>query len=183
MFRRNDRQPVRLPARARDLGHVFGRRYADRRCQPTRSFTDRGLKAMPDAFRIAKQLLRAGHIQEGLVEAQGLDLRRKVGEHLHDRRGDLLIAIEPGWDDHRVWAQPPRLSHRHGAANAVGARLVAGRQHDPSGALRADEQRPASQSGIVELLNRRVERIHIGVSNDSWPNPLLANHCWSLDQR
>ena len=29
---------------------------------------------------------------------------------------------------------------------------------------------------IIELLNRRVERIHIGVSNNPWPNPLGANH-------
>ena len=46
-----------------------------------------------------------------------------------------------------------------------------------------DKHRPASQRGIIELLNRRVERIHIGVSDNSWPNPLCANHLKkSLDQ-
>jgi hypothetical protein len=46
-----------------------------------------------------------------------------------------------------------------------------------------DKHRPASQHGIIELLNRRVERIHIGVTDNSWPNPLCANHLKkSLDQ-
>jgi hypothetical protein len=58
---------------------------------------------------------------------------------------------------------------------------VAGRQHDSSRTLRSDQQRPASQRSIIKLLNRRVERIHVGVSNDAWPNPLCANHCKSLD--
>ena len=35
---------------------------------------------------VAKDLLGAGHIKESLVEAQSFNVRRKTGEHLHDRR-------------------------------------------------------------------------------------------------
>jgi hypothetical protein len=36
----------------------------------------------------------------------------------------------------------------------------------------ADEHWPALQRRVIELLNRRVERIHIGVSDNPGPSPL-----------
>jgi len=51
----------------------------------------------------------------------------------------------------------------------MGARFVARREHDPAIASGPDKNRLAAQRGIIELLNRRVERIHIGVSDNPGP--------------
>ena len=40
-------------------------------------------------------------------------------------------------------------------------RLVAGREHDPA----ADDHRPAAQARVVSLLDRRVERVEVGVQD------------------
>jgi hypothetical protein len=43
---------------------------------------------------------------------------------------------------------------------------------NPCDYLEARRERPAAQRGIIELLNRRVKRIHIGVSDNPCPSRL-----------
>ena len=83
-----------------------------------------------------------------------------------------MVAVETGWDDHRVWTPASRLSHRHRTADAVRARFIASGQHDPAGTRVPDQHGSSSQRRIVELLNRRIERIHVGMSDDPRPSAL-----------
>ena len=52
-----------------------------------------------------------------------------------------------------------RAAHR--GADAERLRLVAGGEHDPA----ADDHRPAAQARVVALLDRRVERVEVGVQD------------------
>ena len=58
-------------------------------------------------------------------------------------------------------AEPPCLPPAHRGANAVGLGLVAGGEHHAS----ADDHRPAAQARIVPLLDRREERVEVGVED------------------
>ena len=50
-------------------------------------------------------------------------------------------------------------AHRRADAERLG--LVAGREHDAA----ADDHRPAAQARVVALLDRRVERVEVGVED------------------
>ncbi len=56
--------------------------------------------------------------------------------------------------------------------NVLGNNCCQRVRYDPTITRMSDKHRPAAQRGIIELLNRRVERIHIGVSDNPWPNRL-----------
>ena len=66
-----------------------------------------------------------------------------------------------GRDDDRLagTAVAPAAAHR--GADAARLRLVAGGQHDAA----ADDHRPPAQARIVTLLDRRVERVEVGVQD------------------
>ena len=70
-----------------------------------------------------------------------------------------------GGDDDRVRAQPARLPAAHRRPDAERLGLVARREHDPA----ADDHRPAAQPRIVPLLDRRVERVEVGVQDPGLP--------------
>ena len=67
----------------------------------------------------------------------------------------------PRWDDDGVRAQTAGLAAAHGGLHAVPLGLVAGGEHDPT----TDDHRPAAQRRIVSLLDRRVERVEIGMED------------------
>ena len=126
----------------------------------------------------------ARHVEEGFVEAQRLDLGGELGEHAHDRGGNLLVALEARRHHERARAEPACRDHRHGAADPVGPGFVACREHDAAGARRAHEQRLAPQGRVVELLDRRIEGVHVGMGDDPRPGSLDANSCQPiLDQQ
>ena len=54
-----------------------------------------------------------------------------------------------------------RLRPAHRRAHAARLRLVARGEHDAA----ADDHRPAPQPRVVALLDRRVERVEVGVQN------------------
>ena len=58
-------------------------------------------------------------------------------------------------------AEAAGLAAAHRGADAVGPGLVAGREHDS----RPDDRRPAAQATIVSLLDRREERVEVGVQD------------------
>ena len=75
-------------------------------------------------------------------------------------------------NNYRGWAHASRLSHRHRTADAIRAGFIAGGEHHAAIASWPDQHWPATQRRITELLNRRVEGIHIGVSDNPIPSPL-----------
>ena len=52
--------------------------------------------------------------------------------------------------------------------DAKAARLIAGRSHDTTLARAPDGDWFAPQFGIIALLDRRVERVHVNVNNLTW---------------
>ena len=53
------------------------------------------------------------------------------------------------------------LASTHRRADAVGPGLVAGREHDSH----PDDHRTAAQATVVSLLDRREERVEVGVQD------------------
>ena len=87
------------------------------------------------------QALRAGEIEEGLVDRDRLHQRRQLEHELADLRGPTRnISSMFGLDHHGVGAGRQRLEHRHGRAHAIGAGDVAGGRDDAALAA-ADDQR------------------------------------------
>ena len=66
-----------------------------------------------------------------------------------------------GSDHDRLRAQPAGPCAAHRSADAVGLGLVAGRKHDTA----ADDHGAAAQARIVALLDRREERVEVGVQD------------------
>ena len=107
-----------------------------------------------------------GHVEVGLVERERLDPRRDRAEDLEDRLRRGAILLEVGPDDRQVRAEPDGARHRHRRAHAERPRLVAGRgDHAAAGGAAADGDRLAAQRGIVALLDRRVEGVHVDVED------------------
>ena len=78
-------------------------------------------------------------------------------------RGGTTIALR---------AQPARLPAAHRRAHAARPRLVARREHDAA----ADDHRPAAQPRIVALLDRRVERVEVGVQDRRLADTNICSH-------
>ncbi len=77
-----------------------------------------------------------------------------------------------GRDDDRVRAQAARLRAAHRRAHAVRLRLVARGEHD----ARPDDHRPAAQPRVVALLDRRVERVEVGVQDRRLVDTNICSH-------
>ena len=60
----------------------------------------------------------------------------------------------------------------HRGAHAERLRLVAGGEHDAA----ADDHRPAAQPRVVALLDRRVERVEVGVEDRRPPDTNICSH-------
>src|SRR3546814_2849951 len=62
----------------------------------------------------------------GFVQRQRLDDVGEAREYLPHLGGHGAIDLEPGADEQQVGAEPPRPGARHGGADAIFARLIAG---------------------------------------------------------
>ena len=165
---RDDEQAVGLRDAARNLGEELRARDAngDREADPLAHLAP---QARSDLFRRACEPLHSAHVEEGLVDREPLDERCRVLEDPEHLSARLRVRVHPRRDDHGVRAEAARLSAAHRGADAVRLRFVARRQHDP----RTDDDRPSSQRGIVPLLDRREERVDVGVED----RRLHANTC------
>ena len=159
---------VGLAVIAGDLRDVLGGGGPDRDGE-LRGLEDRAAHRLAHRPRLAEQRLASGHVHERLVEAQGFDERREVAEGAHHRPRYRLVTFEAGREHDRVRTAPPRDGHGHRAADPERARLVARRGHHPARPRPSDQQRLAAQLRPVELLDRRVECVHVGVQDDAWP--------------
>ncbi len=109
----------------------------------------------------AEQVRRARHVEERLVDRHPLHPWGEVAQHLHHRVTETLVLREVTVDEHEVRAQLARPSSRHRSVHPERLGLVRRRQHDAA----ADRDRLASQRGIEQLLNRRVEGVEIGMQD------------------
>ena len=127
---------------------------------PTRSCTSRRSRAAISAG-VPGDPLEPADVEEGLVDREALDQRRRVLEHGVHRLAGLGVGRHPGRDDDRLGAQPAGLAAAHGGADAVHLRLVARGEHHAA----ADDDRPPAQARVIALLDRRVERVEVGVQD------------------
>ena len=103
-----------------------------------------------------------------ILGAAGLLKGRKATTHwsafdLLDEFG--AIAVKVPADDDGLRAHAPGDGHRLRRAAAVDACLVRRRSHDAARPAAADEHRLAAQRRVVELLDRREERVHVDVQD------------------
>ena len=106
------------------------------------------------------QPLRAGKIEERLVDRDRLDQRRQRLHHGADLAADANIFLHVRRDDDCLGAGFQRLEHRHRRAHAVDAGDVAGgRNHAAFSA--ADDDGLVLQCRIVALFNSRIEGVAI----------------------
>ena len=156
----DDHEPVGLCDLRGDLGQMLGARHADRDRQaefvahppPDRS---------RDLFRRAEQMRAAGDVGKGLVDRNALDQRREIAEHANRGVAEPLVLLEMPADEDQLRAEFPGAPPRHAAVHAEGLRLIGRGEHDPA----ADGDRLAAQRRIEQLLDRRVERVEIGMQD------------------
>jgi hypothetical protein len=105
---------------------------------------------------------RATETEERLVDAERLDVGRvtRVEVEQLERERDVLVGI--ALDVLGVRTEPPRLLERHPCAHAERPRLVRSRSHDAAAPrIAAHDDRLAAKPGVLRLLDRREERIHV----------------------
>ena len=153
-------QPVGLSDAAGDLGEELGPRDADR---------DREADLLPDSCpeldrdlgRRTRDVAEAADVEKRFVDRQSFDDRRGVLEDLEHGLARLGVSGEPWRHDDSVRTQTERLPAAHRCADPARLGLVARGEHDAT----ADEHRPAAEPGVIALLDRRVERIKVGVDD------------------
>ena len=75
----------------------------------------------------------------------------------------VLVHVHPSWHEHQFRTQPFGLLRRHGRPHPVFARLVTGRSHHATCLTVAHGYGFAAQFGMVALLYRCVEGVHVHV--------------------
>ena len=166
--RRHDDQAVGLAQLRRDLRHELRRPDPDRRREPDLG-ADRRLDRAPDRLAVAEQRLRAGDVEEGLVDRDRLHLRREPPQDRHHLAADLLVLAPVDRQEHALRTEPARRPQRHRGVDAELARLVRGRRYDAPlvRPAAADDDGLAAQLRTVALLDRGEERIQVDVEDDA----------------
>ena len=156
----HDEQAVGLGDAARHFREELRPRHADRDRQAD-PLADVAPQAHGDRGGTTREPSHPAHVEERLVDRHAFDERRRVLEDPVDRLARLDVGGHPRRDDDRVRAQAASRRSAHGRTDAVRLGFVARREHDS----RADDHRPAAQARVVSLLDRRVERVDVGVEN------------------
>ena len=154
-------QAVGLGHAARHLGQELRPRHADGDgAGRPRSRTCRR-SATGDLDRRARHPPQPADVEERLVDRDPLDQRRRVLEDREHGLARFRVGRHPRRHHDGLRAEPPGLDAAHGRAHPEGPGLVAGGQHDAA----ADDHRPPPQPRVVALLDRRVERVEVGVED------------------
>ena len=165
-LRRDHRQAVGLAPARRDLGEELVRRHARRRGEAG-LLVDSPLQfASQPRWQAASPQLFSVTSRYASSSDSGSTSGVHVAQDRHDLRRHRLVLVEVRPHDDQLRAKPHRARHRHRRAHAELARLVARRRHHaaPLGAA-AHRHRPAAQRGIVALLHRGVEGVHVQMDN------------------
>jgi hypothetical protein len=168
---RDDQQTIGLGDTARDLREELRRRDADRDRQPD-PLPHLPLQARGDLRRRAGNALEAANVEEGLVDRQSLDERRRVVEDAVHGLARLGIRRHARRNDDCLRAQPPCLRLAHRGVDAVRLGLIAGSEDDAA----ADDHRPAAQTRVVPLLDRGVEGVDVGVQDRRLAHTNICSH-------
>ena len=160
----DDDHPVGLGQAGGELGDELRRRHAHR-AGDALLVGDGVADPLRDPRRAAETTLRAGDVEERLVERERFDDVGHGVEGRHDRLGDLGVAGEVGFDDDRLRTEPAGLAHRHRRGHAEPARLVGRRQHHGPVPAAADDDRLPAQVGPVDEGRGRVEGVHVDVEH------------------
>ena len=166
-----------------DLGHELGGGHSHRGAE-TGLLADGVLQGAADALAVAEGPPALRHVEEGLVDRDGLDHGGEApqdGHHLL-RDGGVLLHVRVEVDT--LGAEPPGFRDGHGAAHAELAGFVGrgGNDTPPPPALRigANDDGLAQESGTVALLDGRVERVHVEVEDAAGQQgaerPVLPEH-------
>ncbi len=118
-----------------------------------------------DGFGRAEELLCAGEIEEGFVDAKGFDEGGEFfedGEHLG---GDAVVVIAADGEDDGVGAEALGDGHGLGGMAAEAAGLVAGGGDDATGAVVADEEGLSAEVGVIALFDGGEEGVHVEVED------------------
>ena len=156
----DQQQPVGLGDTARDLRQELGAGDADRDRQAD-PLAHLGSQPAGDVDRFSGDPPQAAHVEEGLVDRQPLDDRRRVVEHLEHRLAGLRVGLEAGRHDDEIRAHLARLELGHRCVHTEALGLVAGGEHDAA----AHDDGTVAQPRIVALLDRGVERVEVGVQD------------------
>ena len=168
---RHLQEPVRLRDGARDLGEELRPGDADRDRQPD-PLEHVAPQPFRDLDRRPEGALHAAHVEEGLVDRETLDERGRVLEHLEHGLARLDVGGEARLDGDRVRAEATRLALVHRRPDPERLGLVARGEHD----AHADEHRPPAQPLFVPLLDRREERVQVGVQDRRLSDTNACSH-------
>ena len=105
--------------------------------------------------------LVVGDVEKRLIERDRLD---KVGvgvEYFVDLGRDLFVDLHSTRHEDEVGAEALRLDRRHSRTDTEAARLVASSRHDTTHIAVAYGDGFALKFGVVSLLHRGIEGIHI----------------------
>jgi hypothetical protein len=89
---------------------------------------------------------------------------------------DLFVNVETWLHEQELRASPFRDDGSHGGMDPEAARFIARRSHDPTLPRATNGHRLTPQLGIVALLDRRIERIHVDMNDlrSSFRAPALS---------
>jgi hypothetical protein len=157
---RHDEETVGLRHGAGHLGQELRPRHADGDRQAD-TLADLPAQSRRDLDRRAGEPPEPADVEERLVDRQALHQRRGLPEHLEDRLARRRVRRHPRRHHDRLRTQLPGLPPTHRRAHAASLGLVAGRKHHAT----SDDHRPTTQPRIVPLLDRRVERVQVGMQD------------------
>src|SRR5512132_2101175 len=156
----NHQQSVGLRDPARDLGEELRPGNAHRDGEP-QLLEDLPPEPDGDLGGRSRDPPQPADVEEGLVDRQPLDERRRVAEHLEERLAGFAVRVHARANDDGLRAEPASERAAHRRSDAERLRLVARREHDPG----ADDDRAAPQGGVVPLLDRGVEGVGVRVQD------------------
>ncbi len=160
----DDRQAVGLVEPRGELGEELVKRHAHGGGQAqlvVDALLDRGRNRGGGAGRS----LHAGDVEEGLVNADGLDERGAGFQDRQDALGHLADALTRHLHDDGVEAEPPGGGHGHRRVAAEAAGLVAGGGDDAARAGAPGEHGLAAERPVVKHGDGREEGVHVHVED------------------
>ena len=111
-----------------------------------------------------------GHVGEGLVDGDPLDVRREVAQDGDGGVAKPLILVEMPADEEEVGTELPRAPSWHAASHAEGPCFVGGREDDAA----SDRNRLTAQARLEQLLDGRIEGVEVRVKHGRGGDRLAA---------
>ena len=108
---------------------------------------------------------RAGDVEEGFVEAKGLNLRGDGAKDLHDAVRNTRVVAMVRSKKGGLRAESLRPGRWHRGVNTERSCFVGRREHDATRATTGDDDGRAFELGVAEQLHGCKEGIHVDVQD------------------